>query len=172
MIFATDPHRHLAHRAAAIRLVLTDCDGVLTDNGVYFDARGEALKRFSIRDGMGVERLRNAGIATGIVTGENSAIVARRAEKLQITELHLGIRNKLALLEDVLPARGLTWDNVAYIGDDVNDLDVLQRAGLSASPADGLVYVRNHVHIVTQARGGHGAFREFAEIILALRAEQ
>ena len=101
----------LRQRAHPIRLLLTDSDGVLTDNGVYYSAAGEEMKRFSIRDGMGVERLRVfAGVEVGIITGERSSAVQRRAEKLGIPELHLGIRDKPAVLDELLARLGLTAD--------------------------------------------------------------
>ena len=122
-------------RAAAIRLLLTDVDGVLTDNGVYYSDNGEAMKRFSIRDGMGVERLRNLSrIVTGIITGETSPSVVRRAEKLGIQELHLGVKDKLGRVSEILERNGLQWSELAFIGDDVNDLAVLEKAGFSGSP--------------------------------------
>jgi 3-deoxy-D-manno-octulosonate 8-phosphate phosphatase (KDO 8-P phosphatase) len=158
-------------KAQRIRLLLTDVDGVLTDNGVYYGEQGEVLKRFSIRDGMGVERLRNyCGIDTGIVTGELSPSVARRAEKLKITQLHLGIKDKLGRLEEILAAGGFDWEELAFIGDDVNDLEVLQRVGLSACPADAMAAVSGVVHYRCVVNGGYGAFREFAEWIIALRS--
>jgi 3-deoxy-D-manno-octulosonate 8-phosphate phosphatase (KDO 8-P phosphatase) len=158
-------------KAQRIRLLLTDVDGVLTDNGVYYGEQGEVLKRFSIRDGMGVERLRNyCGIDTGIVTGELSPSVARRAEKLKITQLHLGIKDKLGRLEEILAAGGFDWEELAFIGDDVNDLEVLQRVGLSACPADAMAAVSGVVHYRCAVNGGYGAFREFAEWIIALRS--
>ena len=154
-------------KAQRIKLLLTDVDGVLTDNGVYYGENGEVMKRFSIRDGMGVERLRKlCGIETGIMTGELSPSVARRAEKLQITHLYLGVKDKLARLEQVLLAHGLTWEEIAFIGDDVNDLEVLSRAGLSACPADAMPEVRAVVDYTCKERGGYGAFREFAEMII------
>src|ERR1700761_5035152 len=104
-------------RAKKIKLLLTDVDGVLTDNGVYYGESGEVLKRFSIRDGMGVERLRKlCGIDTGIVTGELSPSVARRAEKLHIKQLHLGIKDKLGRLEEILRTEELSWEELAFIG--------------------------------------------------------
>jgi 3-deoxy-D-manno-octulosonate 8-phosphate phosphatase (KDO 8-P phosphatase) len=158
-------------RAKKIKLVLTDVDGVLTDNGVYYGESGEVLKRFSIRDGMGVERLRKlCGIDTGIVTGELSPSVARRAEKLRITQLHLGIKDKLGRLEEILRSGGWSWEELAFIGDDVNDLEVLQRVGLSACPADAMAAVSGIVHYRCAANGGQGAFREFTEWIIALRS--
>ena len=158
-------------KAQKIKLVLTDVDGVLTDNGVYYGESGEVLKRFSIRDGMGVERLRKlCGIDTGIVTGELSPSVARRAEKLRITQLHLGIKDKLGRLEEILRAGGWSWDELAFIGDDVNDLEVLERAGISACPADAMAMVAAIVDYRCGTPGGYGAFREFAEWLIALKS--
>jgi 3-deoxy-D-manno-octulosonate 8-phosphate phosphatase (KDO 8-P phosphatase) len=158
----------LVHR---LKLVLTDCDGVLTDGGVYYSARGEELKRFNIRDGMGVERLRRlAGIETGIVTGEFSRSVTRRAEKLAVTECHLGCKDKGATVRGILERRNLNADEVAYLGDDVNDLPAFASVGLTACPVDALMDVRAAAHVVLDQPGGHGAFREFAEIVLRTRA--
>ncbi len=162
----------LFEKAANIRLLLTDCDGVLTDAGVYYSANGEALKRFSMRDGMGVERLRNlADVETGIVTGENSPIVAHRAEKLQIVELHLGAKNKKQVLADLLERRQLTPEQVAYIGDDTNDEAVMRAVGLTACPADAMEDILKIADYICQKTGGHGAFREFAELIIQAKSQ-
>jgi len=153
-----------------IRLLLTDVDGVLTDNGVYYSDAGEQMKRFSIRDGMGVERLRAiADIETGIITGEMSGSVIKRAEKLQIGELHLGIKDKMKRLEEIMERKKITWDEIAYLGDDVNDLEVMQKAGIAACPADAMSMVREIAHFVCENKGGYGAFREFAEWLIACR---
>ncbi len=155
-----------------IRLLLTDCDGVLTDSGVYYSAEGEALKRFSARDGMGVERLRAlAGIEVGIITGENSGIVKKRAEKLQISELHLGIKDKVAVLEEILTRRHLLPEQVAYIGDDTNDVGIMQQVGLSACPADATHFAQEVADYACAAPGGYGAFREFAEYLIEASGE-
>jgi len=160
----------LASKAAPIRLLLTDCDGVLTDAGVYYSDQGEVLKRFSMRDGMGVERLLElAGVETGIVTGENSPIVARRAAKLRITELHLGAKNKLQVLFEILKRRGLTPGQVAYIGDDLNDEAVMRAVGLCACPSDAMEGILIAADYICMSPGGHGAFREFAELIIQMK---
>ena len=154
-------------RARRVKLVLTDCDGVLTDAGVYYSERGEELKRFNIRDGMGVERLRNlAGIDTGIVTGEMSPSVVRRAEKLGIVECHLGVKDKAGKIREILERRKITGDELAYIGDDVNDLSAFAMVGLTACPHDADLSVRAVAHVILERPGGHGAFRELAEMIL------
>ena len=153
--------------AARIKLLLTDVDGVLTDNGVYYSNDGEVMKRFSIRDGMGVERLRKlADIETGIITGEMSPSVARRAEKLRIDELHLGVKDKLGRVTEILQRLQLQWEEMAYIGDDVNDLEVMEKAGIAACPSDAMPQVSAIVHYHCENKGGYGAFREFAEWLI------
>lgn len=153
--------------ASNIKLALTDCDGVLTDSTVYYSDNGEVMKRFSVRDGMGVERLRKLfEIQTGIVTGETSPSVVKRAEKLKITELHLGAKNKAALLDEILQRHGLQASQVAFIGDDVNDFDVMQKVGFAACPADAMPQIKTIAHYRCKAIGGHGAFRELAEFII------
>ncbi len=160
----------LIEKAKKIKLLLTDVDGVLTDNGVYYSEAGEVMKRFSIRDGMGVERLRKCcNIETGIVTGETSGSVVKRAEKLHITELHLGIKDKAALLAVILERNGLLPEEIAFIGDDVNDIGIIQLVGLSACPGDAMPQVAELVNFHCQQRGGYGAFREFAEWLIACR---
>lgn len=158
----------IRRKAQNIKIVITDSDGVLTDTGVYYSERGEEMKRFSIRDGMGVERLREiAGVETAIVTGELSGSVKKRAEKLMIKELHLGVKDKKQVLNDIISRRNLTIENVAYIGDDTNDLEVLKMAGFSACPADAVIQIKQVVDYITENRGGFGAFRDFAELIIA-----
>ncbi len=154
-------------RARKIVLLLADCDGVLTDNGVYYSRDGEQLKRFSIRDGMGVERLRNIGVDVGFVTGEVTGPLVKRAEKLKVTELHLGIKNKAAVVESIIHARGLDWDEVAFIGDDVNDVEVMKLVGLAGAPADATSFAKEVAHFVAPSRGGQGAFRDMAELIVS-----
>jgi 3-deoxy-D-manno-octulosonate 8-phosphate phosphatase (KDO 8-P phosphatase) len=159
----------LQEKAAKIVLLLTDVDGVLTDNGVYYSADGEVLKRFSIRDGMGVERLRNCGIETGIITGENSGAVKKRAEKLNITELHLGIKDKGVVLKEILERKQLQPSQIAFIGDDVNDLSIITEVGFTACPVDAMQQVSIVVDYVCTNKGGYGAFRELAELIIAAK---
>ena len=126
-----------------IKLVLTDCDGVLTDNGVYYSSEGEQLKRFSIRDGMGVERLRKLlDIETGIITGETSGSVKKRAEKLQLKFLYLGIKDKKAMFNQILTDTGFHANQNGYIGDDVNDLEIISLCGFTACPGDAMFQVK------------------------------
>jgi 3-deoxy-D-manno-octulosonate 8-phosphate phosphatase (KDO 8-P phosphatase) len=168
------PPAELRARALRLRLVLTDSDGVLTDGGVYYSDQGEALRRFTVRDGMGVERLRLAGIGTAIVTRERAGCVERRAAKLRLPHLFLGVLDKAAQLPAILAETGLGVEELAYIGDDVNDLGIMAaigERGLTAAPADAMPEVAAICHHRCTARGGHGAFRDFAEWLLALRRE-
>lgn len=159
--------QELIEKAHKIKLLISDNDGVLTDAGVYYGAQGEVLKRFSIRDGMGVERLRKlAQVDTGIMTGEMSPSVAKRAEKLKINELHLGIKNKIQKLNEVMERLQLGPEQIAYIGDDVNDLEVMKHVGLTATPNDGMKMVKVVADYICENKGGNGAFREFAELII------
>ncbi len=166
----TVPKTKLLERARRIRLVLTDIDGVLTNGGVYYSARGEEMKRYNIRDGMGMVRLRERGIEVGIVTRERTPIVAKRAEKLNIELLYEGATDKIRTLEHILERTGFGATEIAFIGDDVNDLEVLRAVGLSAAPSDALPIVLNAVHYVCSLRGGAGAFREFADLVLDAQA--
>lgn len=158
-------------KAKHIKLLITDCDGVLTDAGVYYGENGEVLKKFNIRDGMGVERLRKlASVETAIITGEVSPSVAKRAEKLKITELHLGIKDKLAVLVQIMVNRNLTKNNIAYIGDDVNDIEIMQNVGLTACPSDAISFTKEVADYICENKGGEGCFREFAELIIAAQS--
>jgi 3-deoxy-D-manno-octulosonate 8-phosphate phosphatase (KDO 8-P phosphatase) len=159
-------------RAARISLCLTDCDGVLTDAGVYYTADGDELKRFSIRDGMGVQLLREVGVEVGIVSGEKSLPLLARAQKLAIEERHLGIVDKLGTLHEICERRNIAPEDVAYIGDDVNDLQVMRAVGLAAAPADAVFEIRTTAHVVVDAVGGHGAFRALADLIVSAKRRE
>jgi len=149
-----------------IRLFATDVDGVLTDAGMYYAESGDEWKKFNTRDGMGIKLLQRAGIITAIVTQERTKLVARRAEKLMIPELHQGVMDKLTVIREMAARHGLSLKQVAYIGDDVNDLEALKAVGFSASPADGLPDIVGAVDYVCQKKGGEGAVREIIEMIL------
>jgi YrbI family 3-deoxy-D-manno-octulosonate 8-phosphate phosphatase len=149
-----------------IRLFATDVDGVLTDAGMYYGESGDEWKRFNTRDGMGIKLLQKAGIITAIVTQERTKLVARRAEKLAIPELHQGVMDKLTVIREMADRHGLSLQQVAYIGDDVNDLEALKAVGFSASPADGMPDIVAAVDYICRKKGGEGAVREIIEMIL------
>jgi len=161
--------RETARRARQIQLVVSDVDGVLTDAGVYYSARGEELKRFSMRDGMGVERLREARIETAFLTREDSPIVVQRAHKLRVTHLHLAVLDKREFLARWLLKLGVSVAHVAYIGDDVNDLEAMRfvaEQGLTGAPSDAVPEVLCEAHFCATLGGGHGAFRQFADLVI------
>jgi 3-deoxy-D-manno-octulosonate 8-phosphate phosphatase (KDO 8-P phosphatase) len=165
----------LERRAARVRLVVTDVDGVLTDGGVYYSERGEELKRFNVRDGMGVELLRAKGIRTAFLSREESASVKARARKLRLEHTWLGVADKRAHLDVVLRETQLTTAELAYVGDDVNDLGIIEAIGLegfTAAPSDAAPSIARAVHHRLAARGGQGAFREFADWILTHATER
>ena len=152
--------------ARAIRLVLMDVDGVMTDGGIFFlNKKGEA-RMFDAKDGVGIWLLRRAGILTGVISGRSSAAVRRRVQELGMDEVHLRVRDKLLIYREILRRRRLHDDCVCFIGDDVVDLGVLLRAGLSAAPADAHPEVLKVAKFVTPSAGGRGAVREVADLIL------
>jgi 3-deoxy-D-manno-octulosonate 8-phosphate phosphatase (KDO 8-P phosphatase) len=158
------------HRMNKIKLFLTDVDGVLTDGSMYYTESGDEFKRFHTYDGMAFELLRKAGIKTGIITSENTQIVARRAAKIKADYLYQGKRDggKLAAAEEICAEMGIKLTQVAYIGDDINCLELLKAVGLPACPANARAAVKEIPNILLlQTRGGDGAVREFAEWILS-----
>src|SRR5262245_18226688 len=148
------------------RLFATDVDGVLTDAGLYYSESGEEVKKFNTRDGMGIKSLQRAGLITALVTQERTKLVARRGVKRMISEVHQGVMDKLSLVRDMAGRHGLSLDQVAYMGDDINDLTTLRVVGFSATPADGLPQVLAAVDYVCTKKGGEGAVREIVEMIL------
>lgn len=149
-----------------MRLLVTDVDGTLTDSGMYYTAEGEVMKKFSTRDGMGITLLQRAGIPTAIMTTEDSPIVLARAKKLRIEHVIIGARNKKAALLELSEKVGIPLDEIAYIGDDINDANPIQMCGVSACPADAVETIASLAGYRCKARGGEGAVREFAEYIL------
>jgi 3-deoxy-D-manno-octulosonate 8-phosphate phosphatase (KDO 8-P phosphatase) len=156
----------LQKKAEKIKAVLFDVDGVLTDGGIYYSESGEELKRFNVRDGQIVKHLQEQGILLGIITGRKSAMVDRRAKELQLDFYQQGVENKIESFKLFKTRFMLRSSEIAYIGDDINDLPVLRKCGLSASPSNSKEYIRTSVDYVTESRGGDGAFRDFADFIL------
>jgi YrbI family 3-deoxy-D-manno-octulosonate 8-phosphate phosphatase len=152
-------------------MLAMDVDGVLTDAGMYYSESGDELKKFNTRDGMGIKLLQAAGFVTAFITKEKTAIVERRGQKLAVPEVHQGIDDKLTDLTHLARKYGLTLEQVAFIGDDVNDLDALKAVGFSAAPADAMPVVLQAVHYVCTKKGGEGAVRELADLLLAARGK-
>ncbi|HKT36606.1 MAG TPA: HAD hydrolase family protein [Nitrospira sp.] len=160
------PRKPQASTLKRIRLFATDVDGVLTDAGMYYSESGDEMKKFNTRDGMGIKLLQRAGIITALVTQERTKLVAWRGEKLMIPEVHQGVMDKLALVRDMAERHGCSMDEVAYMGDDVNDVATLKAVGFSATPADGMPQAVAVVDYVCAKKGGEGAVREIIEMIL------
>jgi len=149
-----------------IRLVITDIDGVMTDGGMYYSEKGEFLKKFNTRDAKGLELIRKAGIKVAFMTSENSPIVSSRAKKLGIQNCYLGVEEKKSMLIDVCNEMNLSFENIAFIGDDVNDLECMKAVGFSAAPCDAVGDILKKADYVTTAPGGNGAVREVCNLIL------
>ena len=149
-----------------IKLVVLDVDGVLTDGQIIIAPTGELCKQFNVADGLGISIAQRLGIKVGIITGRKGEIITRRAQELGITILYMGISNKKQALEQILQQEKLTLAEVAYMGDDLNDLSVLQVVGLSAAPANAVVEVKERVQYICQRSGGQGAVRELLEQLL------
>jgi 3-deoxy-D-manno-octulosonate 8-phosphate phosphatase (KDO 8-P phosphatase) len=156
----------LEARARSLRLLLLDVDGVLTNGTVAIAGNGEEWKAFSIRDGAAIVWAQRAGLEVGLLSGRASAATLRRAKELNIELVLQGDVDKRAAYLKLVTAKGLKDDQIAYMGDDLLDLPVLRRVGLSAAPHDACEDVRQRVHYVTSAHAGHGAVREFIELIL------
>ena len=150
-------------RAAQIKLLILDVDGVLTDGRLYYDGSGEVMKSFYARDGLGIRLLLEHGVDIAIITGRTSKIVETRARELGVTQVYQGRLNKLKTLQDL----NLDLSTVAFMGDDIIDLPILSRVGLAAAPKNAHPAVLEHVHFVSRYKGGGGAVRELADLILA-----
>jgi YrbI family 3-deoxy-D-manno-octulosonate 8-phosphate phosphatase len=161
----------LAARCRALRLVLMDVDGVLTDGTVLLLPDGREVKSFHIRDGLGIVLAQRAGLKMGVLSGRASESLAARAAELRLDVVRQGVSDKRAVFEEILREQELRPQDVAYIGDDLNDLAVLTEVGLSAAPADAPFEVRAQAFMVTDARGGQGCVREFLEAILKARGQ-
>ena len=149
-----------------IKIFLTDCDGCLTDGGMYYSEHGDELKKFNTRDGMGFALLHKKRIVTGIVTSENVDLNRRRAQKLKLDVLEAGCRDKVAAVKVLCEKYNASLENVAYIGDDINDLDVIKIVGYGFCPADAMPQIREAAKYVTKAKGGEGVIREVVERII------
>ena len=159
----------LRRKAANIRLLLLDVDGVLTDGRIIIDDRGVETKHFHVRDGQGISLLKCSGIEVGFITGRSSRVVRHRANDLRVALLFQGVQDKLRVYERIKKKRRLTDAQIAYVGDDIVDLPVLRRVGLAVMVGDGSAELKPYADYVTVARGGMGAVREVAELILKVQ---
>ena len=149
-----------------IKILLTDCDGCLTDAGMYYSEKGDELKKFNTKDGMGFKLLSEAGIKTGIITGENVELNQRRVDKLKLDYYEKGCTNKLEVIKKICETNSVTLEEVCYIGDDINDLEAIQKVGFGCCPHDAVNVIKENASYVTEAKGGYGVIREVVELIL------
>ncbi len=158
-------NKDLKSKLKNVKLFITDVDGVMTDCGMYYSENGDELKKFNTRDGMGIQLLREKGIKTAIVTKEKTKIVEARANKLKVDEVYQGIVDKLSIFEELREKYSLEYSEIVYIGDDINDIPVLEKAGISFCPNDAVDEVKNVSDYILSRKGGEGAIREVVEIL-------
>jgi len=156
----------IQERAARIKLLLMDCDGVLTDGRIWILENGEDQKAFHTRDGLGIDLLHRAGLKSGIISGRTSSALERRAQSLGVSYLWQGRDDKRQAFADTLTQSQVTNEAVAFVGDDLTDLPLMKQSGLAVAVADAVAEVKAHAHYVTKAKGGKGAVREVVELIL------
>ena len=156
----------LKDKLKKIKLIITDIDGVWTDGGLYYTTDGLVMKRFQVKDGMGVNLAREKGIEVAIISGDASDIAVIRGQRLKIELIYNNIHEKKDVLDEICRLRNLKYEEIAFIGDDVNDISVLECVGFSASPKNGVKAVTSIVDYVCTKNGGEGAFRELVELII------
>ena len=161
-----DDQASIERRASHIKLLLMDCDGVLTDGRLWLTDDGDEQKSFNTHDGLGLSLLHRAGLKSGIITGRSSRAVARRAQELGVEFVIQGNPDKTAAFEQLLQQAGVDENEVAFVGDDLPDIPIMNRAELAVAVADAVEETRSVAHYVTRAKGGRGAVREVIEIIL------
>ncbi len=159
----------ILHRAANIKLLLMDCDGVLTDGRLYYSANGEELKVFNVKDGQGIVSWHEAGFQSGIISGRDSLGVKKRATELGMSFVKLGSRDKVKDFYDIINAMSISAEEVAFVGDDVADIDLLKIAGFSIGVADSVQEVLDVVNYITVRKGGCGAVREVTDLLLEVK---
>ena len=149
-----------------IKMFLTDCDGCLTDGGMYYSEKGDEIKKFNAVDGMGFQLLRKRGIITGIITGEDMNLNKRRAEKLRVDILKMGITDKKSVIEQLSKEYDIPLQNIAYVGDDINDVEAVQMVGFGCAVRNGADEVKEKAKYVSHRKGGEGAVREIIDYLL------
>ena len=159
----------LIKKIKKIKLIAVDVDGVLTDGGMYYSSKGDIMKKFHVRDGMSVSILKRNTIPTVIITKERNQIVKKWSSKMNIDKLFDGIKNKEEIVPKLCKLYGLSENNIAYIGDDVNDLEIMKRTGFSATPKDGNIEVKKFVDYACKRRGGEGVLREVCDLIISVK---
>ena len=159
-------HNMIQNQLKKIKLLLLDVDGVLTDGSIAYDDNGIELKTFNVRDGLGIRLLMSSGIIIGIITGRSSEALRHRCRNLGISHLFDGVRDKAALLEEIVSNTGISAEEIAFMGDDLQDLALMRKVGVSIAVADSCAEITEAADWVTHAKGGRGAVREVSEAIL------
>lgn len=157
----------LKSKLKKIKIVLSDVDGVLTDGGMFYSNDGLYLKKFFVKDGMGSYLLKQSGFQVGIITSDHSSINKIRGERLKLDFIYIDVADKKKILDEICSNNNCKYENIAFIGDDVNDLEILKNVGFSASPKDAVIEISKIVDYICKHKGGRGAFREFADLIIA-----
>lgn len=159
----------ISEKCKRIKIVLTDVDGVLTDGGMYYTEKGDIMKKFHTRDGMGVTLMKKCNIPTIIITKEKTPMVKQWSKQMNIEKLYDGITEKQKILEKICKNYDVSSDEILYIGDDVNDIGLLKKVGLSICPNDAIELVKKQCNYVCNTKGGEGVLREIADIIISLK---
>ncbi|MEC1377401.1 HAD-IIIA family hydrolase [Heyndrickxia oleronia] len=167
LLISNKNQNEIKNKISKIKMLITDCDGVLTDGGMYYTENGDEIKKFNTKDGMGISKLKEIGIEIAIITGEDVQIVRNRAKKMGISEVYCGIKDKTKILNQLIEKYNLHYENIAYIGDDINDLDAMKLVGLAFTVNDGMRCVKEISDYVTKKNGGQGAVREICELFLS-----
>jgi 3-deoxy-D-manno-octulosonate 8-phosphate phosphatase (KDO 8-P phosphatase) len=162
----------LFSKIAKIKIVLTDVDGVLTDGGLYYSSEGQVMKKFNVKDGMGCVLLKKSGLQTGLISSDSAPLIGTRGERLKMDYIHFDVRDKVAVLDEICAKNNITYENIAFIGDDVNDLDILKVVGFSAAPNDSVEEILEVVNFICKKKGGDGAYREYADLIRGIKEKQ
>lgn len=157
---------NISSKCKKIKLVITDVDGVLTDGGMYYSPNGDVMKKFFTRDGMGITLLNKNSIPTMIITKEKTRMVKQWAKKMSVKKLYDGILDKELVLEKICKNYNLKLENIVYIGDDVNDIEILKRVGFSACPSDAISEVKKICDYKCKTKGGNGVLREVSDLLL------
>ena len=159
--------KKIIQKCRRIKVVITDVDGVLTDGGMYFSEKGESLKKFNTRDGIAIELLHKFSIKSIFLTGENSKIVKARASKVRVDECYVNIKRKEVILSKICKKFNVKPDNIAYIGDDINDIKIMKLVGFSGCTSDSTKEAKSVSDFICKTKGGQGALREFVDLILS-----
>ena len=162
-------NKKIIEQCRKIKVMITDVDGVLTDGGMFYSHEGDIMKKFHTRDGMGVTLLRKNNIPTIIITKEKNKIISKWAKKMGIENLYDGVLRKETVLLEITKKMNVSESEICYIGDDVNDIEILKKVGLSVSPYDAIELAKKTSNIITKSKGGEGVLREVADTILSIK---